>query len=133
MLIVSLAILIFLGGGSGALARYYVGLAASRLWADAFPWGTLLVNVGGCLLIGLLGVAALGGSPEHPEPWLPEWRHLLLTGFLGGFTTFSTFSLQTLQLYLKGDAALAFLNAGASLLLCLLAVWLGHYLGTQLR
>ncbi|QFY60196.1 fluoride efflux transporter CrcB [Rhizobium grahamii] len=91
------ALLVALGGALGSVARYYVGQWALRLAGPAFPWGTLTVNVVGCFVIGVLSELIgrrFGGSLEL--------RMLLMTGFLGGLTTFSTFSLDSLALFERG-------------------------------
>src|SRR5690606_14527763 len=83
--------LVTLGGAAGSMLRYLAVLGAARLWPQALlPWGTLLVNLGGSLAIGLLYVLLVEG---HGVP--AEWRALLLTGVVGGFTTFSAFALES--------------------------------------
>jgi CrcB protein len=111
-------LLVGLGGAAGSMARYAVALAAAR-WAD-FPFGTLLVNVLGCGLIGLLGYLSL----EHGAIG-PAQRVLLITGFLGGLTTFSTFGLDTFQLAADGRWGAAGGYVALSLVLSLAAVWAG--------
>jgi CrcB protein len=95
-------LVVFLGGGVGAALRHGVNLAAARLLGTGFPFGTLTVNVLGSLVMGLM-VAwfAFEGSPSQ------HWRLFLTTGMLGGFTTFSTFSLDTALLYERGELGLA--------------------------
>lgn len=120
-------LLIASGGAIGALLRYGVANAAHAWLGRSFPWGTLTVNVLGSLLIGLLYVLlverlALG----------PEWRAALLIGVLGAFTTFSAFSLETLTLLEEGGLAPALANIGASVFLCLLACFIGLWMGRQL-
>ena len=88
--------LIAAGGAAGSIARYAVGIVALRWLGAGFPWGTLAVNVAGSALIGLLGGAVAAGVPLSNE-----MRLLLITGFLGGFTTFSSFSLDTGTLFLR--------------------------------
>lgn len=115
-----------LGGACGSLLRYALGLAA-RAVVPGFPLATLTVNALGGVCIGL--VFALAASrPETPD-WL---RAGLITGVLGGFTTFSAFSLETLLLWREGQAALALANIGLNLLLslggCALGLWLGRSL-----
>ncbi len=110
-----------LGSAIGGMLRYLVGHAAAR-WAaaGAFPWGTLLVNWGGCLLLGMfLGAAARG------NPVCAEWRPLLCAGFCGGFTTFSTFSAEALAMLRQGETGFFALYLAASLLGGLLLVWGG--------
>ncbi len=92
-----------------------------RLWPGTFPTATLLVNVTGALLMGLLAGALARFAPA----WAPEARLLLGTGLLGGFTTFSAFSLDAVALLERGDIADALLYIGASVALCLLALYLG--------
>lgn len=117
-----------LGSALGGIARYLVSNAIASRWGDSFPWGTLLVNVTGSLLIGFLA-----GLSDPPSRMLVPTaaRQFLMIGLMGGFTTFSSFSLQTLELLRDGEVLLATLNATASLALCLLAAWLG--LATALR
>jgi CrcB protein len=95
-------LVVFLGGGLGAALRHGVNLGAARLLGTAFPYGTLTVNVLGSLIMGLMAAwFAFEGSPSQ------HWRLLLTTGMLGGFTTFSTFSLDTALLYERGELWLA--------------------------
>ena len=123
-----LQILAIAGGGAlGALGRFWMSTGVHRLLGRDFPWGTLTVNILGSFLMGLLFVLlterlALG----------PEVRAAILVGLLGAFTTFSTFSIETLALIEEGYLTRAFLNMGASLLLCLLACWAGLLLGRSL-
>jgi CrcB protein len=114
----STLMLVALGGALGALARHGAGLAAVRIMGAGFPWGTLAVNVAGSFLIGLLSVwlAARGLGRLSP---------LLLTGFLGGFTTFSAFSLDVLRLWEAGEALPAAVYVAASVGLSLVAVAAG--------
>jgi CrcB protein len=106
------------GGAVGAAARYGIGLLLARLLAAPFPWGTWAVNLLGCLLIGV-------AAGTLAEANLPTLRLLVVTGFLGAFTTFSTFSYDTLHLWTRGHATLALVNAGGSVLLGLVFVWIG--------
>ncbi len=112
-------LLVALGGAAGSVARYSVGIAATRWLGLAFPWGTLAVNILGSLAIGVL--AARTGADDAT-------RLLLGVGFLGGFTTFSAFSLETMRL-LEQQPAQAMLYVAASLLLGVGACWLGLFLG----
>lgn len=113
-------LLIGLGGGIGSIFRYLVSIwAVKRLVAD-FPFATFLVNITGCLLIGLL----IGLSVR--QNWLDEQMKLLLiTGFCGGYTTFSTFSLENWGLFETGNYAHLIGNIAGSVLLGIGAVWLG--------
>src|SRR4051794_12791973 len=119
------AISIFIGGGLGSLARWGVALAFAGKSFGTFPWGTLIVNVTGSFLIGLF--ATLTG-PEGR--WLAPvtFRQFFMIGICGGYTTFSTFSLQTLQLADDGEWTKAAANSVLSLVLCLAGVWMGHAL-----
>jgi len=111
-----------LGGALGSVARYAVSLGAVRWLGAAFPWGTLVVNVAGSFVIGLL--AALVTADGRPALG-NDARAFVMIGILGGFTTFSSFSLETLNLWRSGALGAAAANAGLSLVLCLVAVWLG--------
>lgn len=123
-----LQVLAIAGGGAlGALARFWMSAELYRLLGRGFPWGTLAVNVLGSFLMGLLFVLFLERLAAGPEV-----RSAVLVGFLGAFTTFSTFSLETLNLVESGYLVRAFINTGASLVTCLLACWLGLALGRSL-
>ena len=115
-------LLVFVGGGLGSVARLAVGRASLALLGPGLPWGTLAVNVAGSLAIGLavglLNAFAVG---------LPM-RVFLITGFLGGFTTFSAFSLDALTLWQRGDAPVALAYVAASLVFSLVAVAAGFQL-----
>ncbi len=117
-----------LGGALGSVARYAATEIMARRYGSEFPLGTLLVNVAGSLLVGLLAGVLL--NAERPDS-LP--RLFLIVGFCGGFTTFSAFSLQTLELLQAGQPAKAAMNVALSIALCLLAVWAGHALAAALR
>ena len=120
-----LALWIGLGSGLGGMLRYLIsGWIASRV-GQTFPWGTITVNVIGSFSIGLL--AALSDS----QRWIgsPEMRHFLMLGFLGGFTTFSSFSLQTLRLVQDGEWWPAVGNVVGTTALCLLFVLIGYKVG----
>jgi CrcB protein len=114
---------IALGGAAGSVARYLVAVQGQRLSQSMFPVGTLTVNVLGCLLIGLLGTLFAG-----PVIVREEYRFALLVGFLGGFTTFSTFGLETFSLVSDREWWLASLNVLGSNVLGLAAVWVGNRL-----
>ena len=122
-----LLLFIAVGGAFGAVMRYAASSGVHALLGRGFPWGTLFVNVTGSLLIGLLGILLLERMNLGPE-----WRAAILVGVLGSFTTFSTFSLETLNLLEQGDWLSALSNVLLSVTLCLLAVWLGVSLGRQL-
>lgn len=111
-------LLVAFGGALGCMARYIGILGASRLHLGIFPIGTMLVNILGSFLIGYLMARSPGDSV----------RLLLITGMLGGFTTFSAFSWDALQLMQRGQMAYAVFYIGCSVLLSLAAVWLGFAL-----
>lgn len=110
---------IALGGACGALARYWLSTHLHNLWSIHWPLATLVVNASGSLLIGVVFVML------ERLIWSAEWRSILVVGFLGAFTTFSTFSLETVQLWLQGQALLAVSYALGSTLCCVLAAALG--------
>lgn len=117
---VTRVLVIALGAAVGANARYAVSLWALRHWGPAFPYGTLIVNVLGSFLIGfimVLGTTRLALSET--------WRLLLITGLLGGFTTFSSFSYEAYQLFVAGNFWSASLYLAGSMILGLLALLLG--------
>ena len=120
---------IFLGGGIGSMARFAASGLAARHFGETFPWGTLLVNVSGSLLIGFFATAT-GADGRWLVP--PSARQFVMLGICGGYTTFSSFSLQTLGLAREGEWLRAGGNALLSFVLCMLAVWLGHLLAANL-
>jgi fluoride exporter len=115
------------GGALGSIARYWLSGMVGRRFGETFPYGTLLVNVSGCLAIGFF--AAYTGT-EGRVLMRPEWRLAFMTGVCGGYTTFSSFSLQTLNLATDGDWSRAIGNVMLSVALCLGAVWLGNLCAT---
>lgn len=123
-------LVIAIGGALGSVARYWLSGAVAQRFGETFPAGTLLVNISGSLIIGLL--AGLTG-PDSRILISPTIRQFLMIGICGGYTTFSSFSLQTLMLAREGEFLLALLNIASSIILCLLAVWLGDYLAVHLN
>jgi len=119
------AVWLFIGGGLGALARWGVSGFVARHWGETFPLGTLVVNVTGSFIIGLF--ATLTG-PEGRLLAPASFRQFFMLGVWGGYTTFSSFSLQTLTLAESNQWFEAGVNAVLSLVLFLMAVWLGHAL-----
>lgn len=111
----------------GAVARYWLSGAVYQLADIRFPYGTLVVNVLGCLFIGFLMAAF-----EDRFLINPSLRIFLLIGILGGFTTYSSFSYETISMLRDGEAMLAFLNIASSLLLCLGGTFVGALLGRML-
>ncbi|OGT44664.1 MAG: camphor resistance protein CrcB [Gammaproteobacteria bacterium RIFCSPHIGHO2_12_FULL_38_11] len=120
--------LIFIGAGSGGVFRFWVSNIAYWLLGRQFPYGTLIVNVSGCFLMGLLFVLLL----ERFDGVGPQLRSLLLIGFLGGYTTFSSFSIETLNLFESGASLSGVLNILLSVILCIAATWFGVIGGRQL-
>jgi CrcB protein len=110
---------IALGGAGGALARYFLATHVHSLWSGLWPLGTLLVNVTGSLLIGGIFVLLERGQLHA------DWRSIVVVGFLGAFTTFSTFSLETVELWQNGATVQALLYALASVCSCVLAAAAG--------
>lgn len=113
---------IALGGAIGSMARFWVSATMTTLTGPAFPWGTLLINVVGSFVIGVLAVHAHAGA--HPHVGL-SMVAFAMVGICGGFTTFSSFSLQTLDLARGGKLSHAAAYIGGSAVLCLIFVWLG--------
>ena len=114
------------GGAIGAVLRFWVSTGIYTLLGRNFPYGTLAVNILGCFIMGFLYILMLERFVNT------EWRSALLIGVLGAFTTFSTFSLETLNLMYSGEQTKALLNIFVSVFLCLLATWLGMQLARQL-
>ena len=112
-----------LGSALGGMARYGCSGLAARYIGAAFPWGTLIVNVAGSLIIGFLATLAVTDGRLLVSP---DARAFLMIGVCGGFTTFSAFSIETLDLARDGDWLWAGANVVLSVVLCLLAVWLGY-------
>lgn len=119
-----------LGSAIGGLGRFWVSGLVARAFGETFPWGTLTVNVVGSLLIGLF--ATLTG-PDGRLLAGPAARQFVMLGIFGGFTTFSSFSLQTLTLAQDGEWLRAGLNVVGSVTLCLIGVWAGHALGVAIN
>lgn len=126
----SLYLAVMAGGAVGTALRMAISLWVADRYAPAFPLGTLVVNVVGCFVIGLFGGLTTGPNAV----WLvsPILRQAVMVGVLGGFTTFSSFSLQTLALANDGEWLQAGLNIAASLVLCLVGVWLGSLLASAI-
>ena len=115
------------GGALGAVLRFGMSTAVYRALGRDFPYGTLAVNVLGSLLMGFIFVVLVERLAMSAE-----WRAALLIGLLGSFTTFSTFSFETLALFENGEPIKALVNIMLSVFICLLATWVGLSLGRQL-
>lgn len=123
-------LLIMLGSALGGAGRYWCSGIAARGFGETFPWGTLIVNVVGSFIIGFFNSLTapdgrfLVGTPA---------RQFVMVGICGGYTTFSSFSLQTLNLVRDGELVDAAANVGGSVVACLIAVWLGHLAAVALN
>jgi CrcB protein len=118
------------GSAIGGLCRFWISGIVARLIGETFPWGTLIINVVGSFIIGF--VATLS-APDGRIFLNSTTRLGIMAGFCGGFTTFSSFSLQTLNLMNDGEWLHAGSNIVSSVVLCMLAVWLGYILGLTLN
>ena len=116
---------IALGSAIGGVGRHWLGMLVVQRMGTSFPWGTLFVNVTGSFLIGL--VAAMTDTRADSQ----TAREFLMVGILGGYTTFSAFSLQTLALVRDGKILFAGANVALSIVLCLVAVWVGYLVGNR--
>ena len=116
-------LIVFLGGGLGAAMRHGVNIASARAFGTGFPYGTLLINVTGSLLMGLVAAyfAFKGDASQH-------WRLFLTTGILGGYTTFSAFSLDAALLYERGEVSAAAIYVVASVALSIAGLFAGFAL-----
>ena len=112
------------GGAIGSAARFWISGAVAERYGQTFPYGTLAVNVTGSFVIGLF---AAHTDPDGRFLASPSFREFFMIGVCGGYTTFSSFSLQTLSLAQDGEWLRAAGNAIASFAFCLFAVWLGHF------
>ena len=119
---------IALGGAIGSVARYAVSSSVARATHEVFPWGTLTANISGCFVIGLFAVLT---GPDGRIPASPDVRQFVMVGICGGYTTFSSFSLQTLDLLRSSNLTRAAINVAVSVVLCVSAVALGHTLASH--
>lgn len=121
--------LVAAGGAIGTLARYYISSLALPI-SKSLPWGTIIINIVGSFVIGFFGTLTLA---HGRFPLSENARLFVMVGFCGGFTTFSSFSLQTLDLLRGGAIGRALINIGFSVMVCLCAVALGHVLASHLN
>jgi CrcB protein len=121
------AVWVGVAGFLGAVSRYWIDGWVSRLTGGGFPWGTLTVNVSGCFLVGFL--ATVMGERFLPNPTM---RIATTVGFVGAYTTFSTFAYESLRQIQDGALGLAVLNVGASVMIGVAAAWIGVVSGRAL-
>ena len=121
---------IAVGSAVGGVARYWCSGVAARLVGETFPWGTIIVNVVGCFIIGFF---ATNTGPDGRVFADTLTRQFVMIGILGGYTTFSSFSIQTLNLVQDGEWWLAGANIALSVVACLVAVWLGFVLAASIN
>lgn len=125
-------LIIAVGGAIGSVMRYWVsGLVAVRM-GKVFPWNTLVVNITGSFIIGILAALTLAEG-KVPSTWRPFVVNFLMVGFCGGYTTFSSFSLNTLALINDREWLFAGANILVSVVTCLVGVWLGYIVGQLLN
>jgi CrcB protein len=120
-------LLVALGGALGSVARFVIGTGFARRFGTGWPWGTLFINLSGCFLIALFLTAA----SERYTDLSPGWRYLFPTGFVGAYTTFSTYEYETMRLWQLGQAPAAIAYAAASNVLGFAAVLLGAWMGRR--
>jgi CrcB protein len=116
-------LLVMLGAAAGGLARYVVYTAITETMLSKFPYGTVIVNITGCFLIGVAMPYFLNAAPAGQN-----WRLLVVTGVLGGYTTFSSFAWESFQAIDEGSRWIGFANVALSVILGYLAVWCGALL-----
>ena len=113
-------LLVFVGGGAGASLRHLVNVSCARWLGTAFPWGTFIINISGSIVMGLIaGYLAFKGEASQP------WRLFLMTGILGGYTTFSAYSLDAALLYERGELVAALLYVLGSVVLSIAGLFAG--------
>lgn len=117
-------LMIGIGGFAGAIARFWLGGYVSNRMGTRFPWGTFVINISGSFVIGL--IVTVLAERTH---WSPNWRYLVPIGFIGAYTTFSTFEFETFQSLQDGQWLMAALNVGLSVVLGFIAVWCGVIAG----
>ena len=117
-------LMVGLGGFIGAIARFWLGGYIADRMGTKFPYGTFVINISGSFVIGL--IITLLAERTH---WNPNWRYLIPIGFVGAYTTFSTFEYETFRNIQDGQLLVAFLNVGLSVVAGFLAVWMGVIVG----
>lgn len=119
-----------LGGALGTIGRYFVSGLVANAFGETFPWGTLIINITGSFIIGFFGTLT---APEGRLMVSGMTRQFVMVGICGGYTTFSSFSLQTLNLMRDGEWVPAAGNALGSVAFCLIGVWLGAISATAIN
>jgi len=125
-----LYLVVALGGALGTISRYAVSGLVANAFGETFPWGTMIINVAGSFIIGFFWTLT---APDGRLFVSGSTRQFVMTGFCGGFTTFSSFSLQTLNLMRDGEWLYAGGNILGSVTLCMIFVWLGSFCATALN
>ncbi|HTB79306.1 MAG TPA: fluoride efflux transporter CrcB [Opitutaceae bacterium] len=123
-------LLVALGGALGSVLRFFLSGLVAAQWGGTFPWGTLIINITGSFAIGFFSTLT---GPDGRWVVGTEGRQFFMVGICGGYTTFSAFSLQTLNLARDSEWLRAGSNIAGSVGLCLLAVWLGHLLAAAIN
>jgi CrcB protein len=121
-------LMVAIGGALGSALRFWVGEYVGHRMGGRFPYGTFVINCTGSFLIGL--VVTLLSERAH---WNPNWRYLIPIGFIGGYTTFSTFELETFRSFQDGEGLVASLNVILSVIVGFISVWLGVITGRTIR
>lgn len=117
-------LMVGIGGFLGAIARFWLGGYISEKMGARFPYGTFVINCTGCFLIGF--IITLMAERTH---WSANWRYLISIGFIGAYTTFSTFEYETFRAMQDGEMFIAFLNVATSVVVGFVAVWIGVIVG----
>lgn len=117
-------LMVGIGGFLGAIARFWLGGYVSSKLGTRFPYGTFIINCSGSFLIGF--IITILAEKTH---WSPNWRYLIPIGFIGAYTTFSTFEYETFRVIQDGELFIAFLNVALSVIVGFAAVWLGVIAG----
>ena len=120
-------VVVGLGGFLGAIARFWLGAYIGNRMGTKFPYGTFVINISGSFLIGLV-ITTLSGRAD----WSPNWRYLIPIGFIGAYTTFSTFEFETLRTIQDGQVTIGLVNVFLSVIVGFIFVWLGVITGKVL-